>query len=158
MSDGTAAGTQEITGIAGASTGANPDGSTGLNPTGLTVFNGEALFAGWDSGGNYGLWVTNGTAAGTSELTGIAGQLTGANPNTNIPGFDPSGFLVYNGEVLFAGTDSSGNGPGLWVTNGTAAGLTRSPAPAVSVPATSPFTRARCCLPPTVPMAAWASG
>jgi ELWxxDGT repeat protein len=32
-----------------------------------------ALFEGADNTGQYGLWVTNGTAAGTFEFTGITG-------------------------------------------------------------------------------------
>ena len=35
------------------------------------------LFAGTDFSGDTGLWVTNGTAAGTYELTGIVGAGTG---------------------------------------------------------------------------------
>ena len=46
---------------------------SGLNPTNLTVFNGEVLFGGLDASGDMGLWVTNGTVAGTQELTGVAG-------------------------------------------------------------------------------------
>ena len=48
-----------------------------------------------------GFWVTNGTSAGTSELS-VAGG---------------SSFTVFGSEVLFEGGDG-----GLWVTNGTAAG------------------------------------
>jgi ELWxxDGT repeat protein len=70
MSDGTAAGTHELTGITGASAG-------GLNPGDFTVFNGEALFAANNTAGATGLWVTNGTAVGTHELTGISGAYTG---------------------------------------------------------------------------------
>jgi ELWxxDGT repeat protein len=112
--NGTAAGTQELTGILGASTSSS---TGGFNPNGFTAYNGEVLFAGADASGNYGLWVTNGTATGTQELTGIAGAST----NNSTGGFDPYGFTVYNGEVLFAGADASGN-YGLWDTNGTAAG------------------------------------
>jgi hypothetical protein len=69
--DGTAAGTSELTPIGGA----NPPG---LEPLDITPFGGEVLLAGWDSSEEYGLWVTNGTAAGTYELTGVAGaQRTG---------------------------------------------------------------------------------
>ena len=32
------------------------------------------MFAGTDTAGNIGLWVTDGTAAGTHELTGISGD------------------------------------------------------------------------------------
>jgi ELWxxDGT repeat protein len=34
------------------------------------------LFSALDASGNDGLWVTNGTAAGTHELTGISGAYT----------------------------------------------------------------------------------
>ena len=49
---------------------------TGGNPD-FTAFNGEVLFDGTDAAGDLGLWVTNGTAAGTHELTGISGAYTG---------------------------------------------------------------------------------
>ena len=108
--DGTAAGTHELTGIAGAATT-----GVGLDPSDLTVYNGEVLFSGIDSSGLYGLWVTNGTAAGTHELAGIAGEATTG------PGLYPQNLTNLNGEILFAGRDSSGLCE-LWVTNGTAAG------------------------------------
>jgi ELWxxDGT repeat protein len=109
VSDGTAASTHELTGIAGASTS-----GSGLNPTDFTVFNGEVLFDGVDAAGDYGLWVTDGTAAGTHELTGIKGAYSG--------GLAPSDFTVINTKVvLFDGVDSSGN-HNLWATNGTVAG------------------------------------
>ena len=110
VTNGTAAGTHEVTGIAGASTA-----GVGLDPSDLTVYNGEVLFSGIGSSGLYGLWVTNGTAAGTHELTGIAGEATTG------PGLLPQNLTNFNGEILFAGRDSSGL-YGLWVTNGTAAG------------------------------------
>jgi ELWxxDGT repeat protein len=67
-----------------------------------------------DAAGKYGLWVTDGTAAGTHELTDIKGAHSG--------GLAPSDFTVIsNNEVLFNGVDASGNHT-LWVTNGTVAG------------------------------------
>ena len=42
----------------------------------MTVFNGSVLFNGVDTAGNNGLWTTNGTAAGTPELTPITGART----------------------------------------------------------------------------------
>ena len=39
----------------------------------LTVYDGEVLFNGVDASGHPGLWETDGTAAGTHELIGIAG-------------------------------------------------------------------------------------
>jgi ELWxxDGT repeat protein len=68
VTDGTTAGTHELTGISGAYLGVN-----GLQPRDLTVFNSKVLFSGTDAAGNLGLWVTDGTAAGTYELTGISG-------------------------------------------------------------------------------------
>ena len=52
------------------------------------------LFEGTDSGGAQGLWVTDGTAAGTSEIS-----VTGANPG----GIIPSEFTVFGNKVVFAG-------------------------------------------------------
>ena len=63
------------------------------------------------------LWITDGTVAGTHELTGIAGA------STTGFGLDPSGFTVYGGVALFSGVDSSGNEE-LWQTNGSAGGTT----------------------------------
>ena len=119
LTDGTAAGTQELTGIAGTD-------SSGLAPSDLTVYNGEVLFRGLDQSGRPQLWVTNGTVAGTHELTGIVGA------GTTAGGFNPSGFTLYDGVVLFSGVDSSGHDE-LWMTNGTAAGTTEiNPAPQLS--------------------------
>jgi hypothetical protein len=73
----------------------------------------RAIFNGIDTAGKNGLWVNNGTGAGTHEITGIAG----ADPG----GLNPSDFTVVKNVVLFDGYDSSGK-TGLWVTNGTAAG------------------------------------
>ena len=108
--DGTAAGTHELTGIAGAATTA-----AGLYPYNLMAFNGKIVFGGYDATGSIGLWVSDGTAAGTHELTGIAGAATTAS------GLDPDGLMAYHGEILFSGWDATG-GIGLWVSDGTAAG------------------------------------
>src|SRR5262249_35029412 len=111
VTDGTVANTHEITGIAGASTSGVLSSSVG---PAFTVFNNEVLFAGANSAGHVGLWVTDGTAA--HELTGIVGASTlGV-----LAVFDPT-FTLSNGEVLFQGRDSADQ-IGLWVTDGTAAG------------------------------------
>ena len=91
-------GTRELTGIAGA--------ASNLNPGSILAFNGELLFGGNDSSGNSGLWVSSGTAAGTSEVSRK---------------LDAADLTSFKGEVLFQGTPLNGN-TGLWVTNGTAAG------------------------------------
>ena len=107
--NGTTARTQELTPIIGART------TGGLDPTDMTVFNSEVLFNGVDATGTglAGLWVTNGTAAGTHEITGIAD----ADPS----GLDPTDLTVFGNEVLFNGLDQNGDRQ-LWVTDGTAAG------------------------------------
>ena len=55
------------------------------------------LFNGTDASGHAGLWETNGTAAGTYELTGVVDGV-----------FKPADFIFFNNEVLFQGQDTSG--------------------------------------------------
>src|SRR5262249_51625872 len=43
----------------------------------ITVSNGKLLFEGTNSAGQVGLWTSDGTGAGTHELTGIGGAFTG---------------------------------------------------------------------------------
>src|SRR5712691_492545 len=88
QTNGTAAGTHELTGISGAYAGAS-----GLSPANITILNREVLFEGIDASGHLNLWVTNGTAPGTFELTGISG----ANATFGLNPFD---MTVFNGEVL----------------------------------------------------------
>ena len=104
VSDGTAAGTSELS-VAGAS-------SNGLRPSTIIGYNGKVLFSGYDASNQIGLWVSDGTAAGTSELPvgGASGR-----------GLNPYDLTTYNGKLLFRGFDAS-NHYGLWVSDGTAAG------------------------------------
>src|ERR1700722_17710831 len=115
VTNGTMLGTHEITGISGVFTGVSGISAPGLHAGSFTVYNGEVLFVGEDTAGNDSLWVTNGAAAGTHELTGISNTYTGSF------GFSPRDLTVVNGEVVFAGVDTADH-LGLWVTNGTAAG------------------------------------
>ena len=84
------------------------------------------LFVGYDASDDFGLWVTDGTAAGTHELTGIVGAGTGAAGGDSFvtdhtPAFDtPKLITLYNGEAWFGGYDTSGQ-VGLWESDGTAA-------------------------------------
>ena len=48
---------------------------------GFTVFGNEVLFRGIDIGGADGLWMTNGTAAGTKEITGTRSGVDGSKPD-----------------------------------------------------------------------------
>jgi ELWxxDGT repeat protein len=111
VTNGTSAGTSEIS-VAGAAW-------FGLSPSSLTPFGSEVLFAGYEAVANpsmpapAGLWVTNGTSAGTSELS-VAGASTSV-------GLFPAYLTVFGSKVLFAGEDASDHN-GLWITDGTAAG------------------------------------
>ncbi len=71
------------------------------------------LFEGGDGRGDVELWETNGTAAGTVEIT------SGFEAGTE--GLNPSFITAYGGEALFDGVNASGS-YGLWATNGTASG------------------------------------
>ncbi len=107
-SDGTAAGTVALTPVVGAS-------SSGIfTPTvrpGFTVFGNEVLFRGIDTGGASGLWMTDGTAAGTKKIT----------DGTASTGINPTDITILNGAALFNGADAAGL-LGLWATDGTGAG------------------------------------
>ena len=78
-------GTPGYTGI----TGARAPTSGGLDPTDFTLYNGELLFRGYDSSGNLELWETNGTAAGTKEISSGFGP-TG----TGLAPFDLTAFSI----------------------------------------------------------------
>ena len=110
VTNGTASGTYQLTGVAGANASAN---ASGIAPSDLTVFNCEVLFNGRDTTGHFQLWETNGTVAGTQELTTAP---------TFRQGLKPSNLEVYHGQVLFSGLDPDGFFQTLWATNGTAAG------------------------------------
>ena len=101
----------------------------------MTVFGSEVLFSGLDANGLHGLWITDGTAAGTHELLAEAAGATAAKDPL---GLNPSEFIVFNGKVFFNGLDSAGL-PQLWETDGTAAGTQMlSPALANSHPGLNP--------------------
>ena len=114
ITDGTAAGTSMVLDIApGNAAYGDPRGFTDLG-SGLAVFSANA-------GGSVGreLWVTNGSAAGTSLLVNIATGSYGAGSN-------PGQFtrLGTTGRAVFAGGTAGGYTVPvqLWVTDGTLAG------------------------------------
>lgn len=103
-SDGTAAGTYQVTqlGLAGTD-----------HVTGFAAYNNEIYFSALGGGNNtVQLWKTNGTAAGTSLVKSF-GQYSSTG--------DIAEYKVYNGLLYFVINDGV-NGTELWSTNGTAAG------------------------------------
>src|ERR1700720_4765382 len=116
VTDGTSAGTKEL-----AVAGANSGGLFSLNffpsgfSPGFTGLGARALFEGYDASGIDGLWVTDGTSAGTGELT-VAGSLAnGLFFDVNTPDL-----TVLAGKAVFAGEDASGD-ISLWTTDATGA-------------------------------------
>ena len=97
--DGTVAGTFELTTSGQAPVPGTPaingEAAYGFLPDppwslDLTVFNDQVLFVGRSGVTTYGLWVTDGTGAGTHEFTGIVGAnasgvLAAAATKTNSP-------------------------------------------------------------------------
>ena len=106
VSDGTAAGTREL-----AVSGLNPDPYSNGFPAGLLSFGSKAGFTAPDADGKYGVWITDGTAAGTIELPGVYGQPFGT-PMAALSG----------GRLAFIATDTD-NLSHVYVTDGTAAGM-----------------------------------
>ena len=106
-------------GVAGSATG-------GLGPSSLTVFGQQMIFAGADAlntGTSNGLWLTDGTAGGTTEVGGVSPGAGNPSPFTfgNPTGLSPNGFVTFGSKAIFFGTDSA-NFTGLWVTDGTVGG------------------------------------
>ena len=108
VTDGTAAGTTEL---AVANVYA-PLFGAGFNPQSLRVLNGHVYFAATDAADVNGLWVSDGTAAGTHEIT-VNGAAT--------TGLAPSGITVLGNKLVMSGKDAAGN-YGLWTSDGTTAG------------------------------------
>ncbi|MGA8169468.1 MAG: DUF4214 domain-containing protein [Methylocystis sp.] len=116
FSNGAAAGTYEVGGIADA--GVAGAYGAGLSPAYIAAYKNGVLFNGLDKVSYHGLWFSDGTAAGTYEIGGIADAgVAGAGHS----GLDPTDIAAFGGGALFSGTDASGHST-LWYTDGTAAG------------------------------------
>jgi ELWxxDGT repeat protein len=105
VTDGTTAGTVLVKDIWAGTSSSAPNGITALGD-GRVVFGAN----GFTVGGGRELWISDGTAAGTTLLKDI---------NTNAS--DPLNFVAINGNVLFTATDDN-NGNELWITDGTTVG------------------------------------
>ncbi len=110
VSDGTAAGTRKL-----AVSGLNPAGGYTGAPAGLLSFGLKAGFTAADASGKYGIWITDGTAAGTVELPGVYGNSYGT-PMAALSG----GRLAF----IAPGADNVSR---VWTTDGTAAGTAALP-------------------------------
>ena len=113
VSDATAAGTSALA-VANTDTRNIGGFGPGLDPTNLAVANGKLFFSGYDAAGANTLWVSDGTAAGTTEILAAGSATGGLAPTT-------SNIVAFGGKAYFAGTDSAGN-VDLWSSDGTAAG------------------------------------
>jgi ELWxxDGT repeat protein len=117
VTNGTVAGTHELN-ISGAFSGGI---FSGVSHPDFTTLNGQALFEGKNTSGNLGLWVTDGTAAGTHELSSSSASSSGIFTfGLSNPEFNPQ-FTSFNGELLLQGA-AADIGLSLWETDGTAAG------------------------------------
>jgi ELWxxDGT repeat protein len=109
-SDGTVAGTVPLT-----ITGAKSNGL--FSPTvtpGFTVFGAEVLFRGLDTSGASGLWMTDGTAPDTKEITGVNGAAS--------TGVNPTDITVLNDTAALFNGENAALQQGLWTTTGNGAG------------------------------------
>jgi len=124
VTDGTVGGTSELF-----IPGEQSVGSFSLlNPADLTLFGTRVLFAGNDSRGKEGLWITDGTVAGTTEI--FAPPLTWS-------GINPHAFTVSGNEAYFL-AQGANRQVGVWVTDGTTAGTSEVSVPHVSLGGLNP--------------------
>lgn len=104
MSDGTAAGTQMVKDIFSL---------YDSHPNDFTVYNGKLYFTAIDNTDGRGLWVTDGTTAGTIKLIDI-NSTSGGDANVRN--------LVVHGSKLYFTATTPAEGHELWMTDGTVAG------------------------------------
>ena len=84
VSNGTTAGTLELA-VANTDTQNISNLGAGLNPQNMTIANGQIFFAGTDANGLLGLWKSDGTAPGTTDITHDTPPPTGhATPCTRL--------------------------------------------------------------------------
>lgn len=118
VTDGTAAGTLEFKGRGASGFGLFTTAGELVSAKHFGILENKAIFAGADKSNENGLWVTDGTSAGTSEL-----KVAGANSLGLLAGDNTydADFISLGAKVLFVGWDADGD-TGLWITDGTAAG------------------------------------
>jgi ELWxxDGT repeat protein len=118
VTDGTASGTFPLVG--GVESGFFTSALNGTTRY-MVPFAGGVIFAASDTTHGKELWISNGTAAGTTLLADIFDdQSTGGSNGDSRPEW----FTQVGGEVYFAATDANA-GRQVWKTDGTAAGTVR---------------------------------
>jgi ELWxxDGT repeat protein len=116
--NGTSAGTSELD-----VTDANSEGLMPAEDGDLAVSGSKVLFEGFDAAGSLNPWITDGTSAGTQELTAPGADQSGLFCSCGGASFSAA-FTVLGKTALFAGRDAGGN-VNLWVTDGTSAGTSQ---------------------------------
>jgi ELWxxDGT repeat protein len=89
----------------------------GQNPP--TTFGSKALLNGVDTSSYNGLWITDGTTAGTVEIAGLGNASLNGGASFNL---DPQNITTFGSKAVFAGKDAASGLSSLWVTDGTLAG------------------------------------
>jgi len=105
--DGTAAGTQPLADLV--------PGPGSSDPAGFVSVAGHVYFTGVNAAGQYVLYASDGTTAGTIELANAGAQGT--------QGSSPQAFTPLGSMVLFVANDGV-DGNELWITDGTTSGTT----------------------------------
>ena len=118
LSDGTAAGTYAVGGAQNAGVAGTDGGLSPIRhypvPRRSSVQRSRLCISITD----YGLWFSDGTAAGTYEIGGAKNSgVAGVNPGN----LDPTDIMAFGNKALFFGYDLD-DFDGLWVTDGTASG------------------------------------
>jgi hypothetical protein len=130
VSDGTPAGTTQLI-------------WTGSSAERFVTLGNKVLFEASNTSNKPGLWVTDGTSAGTMEISVPNAYFNGIFSGVNFQG------AVVGGEVVFSGTDNLGV-QDLWVTDGTAAGTKEIVSPLVTQdPKSIPSSSAPSSSPPS---------
>ena len=148
ITDGTFAGTSEVI-VAGAYSGGLFAAGDNVPERDITRFGSNALIMGEDATGKINLWITDGTAAGTSELAVVGASSSGLNP----------GFITVLTSSLPLNSDFNGDGKSdflfqnnngeadIWELNGTSligGGSLGNPGPSWHVRATGDFNGDGC--------------
>lgn len=107
VTDGTAAGTMEVIDLAPGTSG--PIQSPGVEIKPMIAFKGKVYFSGGTQVGNYELYSSDGTAAGTTLVKDL-----NTKPNS---GGEPANWLISDNELYFTANDNDGSN--LWKTDGT---------------------------------------